>query len=148
MSATYEIDHSIVQCSSVSVLYDICAQCCESCVDSTKTDVRRIARNFHKKSVNLQYNTLGCLDDGTNESPTKPLMFQVLFFFHNFLQNSLQKLFQFIFLFFYKFTKIKIKSFECPKSIRNYEKNNAWNIRHLVDESFGPSTQRIILQID
>ena len=36
-----------------------------------------------------------------------------LFFFHNFLQNSLQKSFQFI---LYNFTKIKIKSFECPKS--------------------------------
>ena len=45
-----------------------------------------------------------------------------IIFFHNFLQNSLQKSFQFIFLFFYNFTKIKIKSFECPKSIRNYEK--------------------------
>ena len=33
------------------------------------------------KSVNLQYNTLGCLDHGTNESSTKRLMFQVLFFF-------------------------------------------------------------------
>ena len=27
------------------------------------------------------------------------------------------------------------------------KKNNAWNIRHLVDESFVPSTQRIILKI-
>ena len=57
-----------------------------------------------------------------------------IFFFHNFLQNSLQKSFQFIFLFFHKFTKIKIKSFECPKSIRNYEKkimlgtSDAWSI--------------------
>ena len=33
-----------------------------------------------------------------------------------------KKSFQFIFLFFYNFTKIKIKSFKCPKSIRNYEK--------------------------
>ena len=57
--------------------------------------------------------------------------------------NSLQKSFQFIFLFFYNFTKIKIKRFECPKSIRNYEKKkNTWNIRRLVNESFGPSTQR------
>ena len=33
--------------------------------------------------------------------------------------------------------KIKIKSFECPKSIRNNEKiNNAWNIRRLVNEYF------------
>ena len=33
------------------------------------------------KSVNLQYITLGCLDDETNESSTKGLMFQVLFSF-------------------------------------------------------------------
>ena len=32
------------------------------------------------KSVNLQLNTLGRLDDGTNESSTKRLMFHVLFF--------------------------------------------------------------------
>ena len=31
------------------------------------------------KSVNLQYDTLGCLDYGTNESSTKSLMFQVGF---------------------------------------------------------------------
>ena len=53
------------------------------------------------KSVNLQYNTMGRLEDGTNESLIKRLMFQVLFFFHDFLQNSLQKSFQFIFLFFF-----------------------------------------------
>ena len=34
-----------------------------------------------KKSVNLQYNTLGRLDHGTNESSTKRLIFQVSFFF-------------------------------------------------------------------
>ena len=34
----------------------------------------------HIKSVNLQYIMLGCLDDATNESSTKSLMFQVLFF--------------------------------------------------------------------
>ena len=33
------------------------------------------------KSVNLQYITLGCLDNGTNESLTKRLMFQLLFLF-------------------------------------------------------------------
>ena len=36
--------------------------------------------------------------NGTIVSLTKRLMFQVLFFFHNFLQNSLQKSFQFNFL--------------------------------------------------
>ena len=37
---------------------------------------------------------------------------------------------------------MKIKSFECPKSIRNYEKKNTWNVRRLVDESFVTSAQR------
>ena len=45
------------------------------------------------KSVNLQYNTLVRWDDGPNESSTKRLIFQALFFFHHFLQNSLQKSF-------------------------------------------------------
>ena len=40
-----------------------------------------------------------------------------IIFFHDFLQNSLQKFFQFIVIFFIcNYTKIKIKSFECPKS--------------------------------
>ena len=43
---------------------------------------------------------------------------------------------------------MKIKSFECPKSMKNHGKNNAWNIRRLVDESFVPANQRIILKID
>jgi hypothetical protein len=56
-----------------------------------------------------------------------------IIFFHSFLQTSLQKLFIFIFLFSYDFTKIKIKSFEYPKSIRNYEKkmlgtSDAWSM--------------------
>ena len=53
------------------------------------------------KSDNLQYNTLVRWVAGTNDSLTKCLMFQVLFFCNNFLQNSLQKWFQFIFLFFH-----------------------------------------------
>ena len=65
-----------------------------------------------------------------------------IIFFHDFLQNSLQKSFQFIFLFFYKITKIKIKSFECPKSIKSIEKNNTWNIWLLVDDSFVPSSKQ------
>ena len=58
-------------------------------------------------------------------------------FFFNFLLNSLQKSFH---LFSYNFLKVKVKSFECLKSIRNYEKNNAWSIRGLVDESFVPAS--------
>ena len=69
------------------------------------------------KSDNLKYDTLVRWFAGTNDSSRKRLMFQE-FFFNNFL-------FQFIFLSFYKLKKIKAKSFECPKSI----KNNAWNIR-------------------
>ena len=38
---------------------------------------------------------------------------------------------------------MKIKSFECPKSIGNYEKKKKnWNIKRLVDGSFVPSAQR------
>ena len=37
---------------------------------------------------------------------------------------------------------MNLKSFECPKSIRNYEKNNAWNIRHLVAWSQGQTNQQ------
>ena len=44
-----------------------------------------------KKSVNLQYNTPVRWDDGPNESSTMHLIFQLLLFFHHFLQNSLQK---------------------------------------------------------
>ena len=58
----------------------------------------KVVYSIYLKSVNLQYNTLGRLDDGTNKSSTKRLMFPV-FFFHDFLQNSLQKSFQFTFLF-------------------------------------------------
>ena len=52
-----------------------------------------------QKSDNLQYNMLGGRVAGTNYSSTKRLMFQVLFFSHYFLQNSLQTSFQF-FLYF------------------------------------------------
>ena len=68
------------------------------------------------KSDKLQYNTLGSWVDRMIVSLTKRLMFQVLYFFYNFLQNYLQKSFQFIILFFHNFTKMKITSFECPKS--------------------------------
>jgi hypothetical protein len=61
-----------------------------SLMDSGDPTLREVACNFSRhptlslvlylKSVNLQYNTLGCLDDGTNESSTKHLTFQVFFF--------------------------------------------------------------------
>ena len=37
---------------------------------------------------------------------------------------------------------MKIKSFEFPKSIKSIKKNNAWNIRLLVDDSFVPSSKQ------
>ena len=70
------------------------------------------------KSVNLQYNTLGRLDDGTNELSTKCLLFQVLFFFMISCKNP----FNLFSYFFYKITKIKMRSFECPKSIKSVKK--------------------------
>ena len=50
-----------------------------------------------------------------------------------------------LFYFFYKITKIKIKNFECPKSIKSINKNNTWNIRLLVDDSCVPSSNQPIV---
>ena len=92
---------------------------------------------------------LGCLDDGTNELSTKRLIIQVLFFF---LQNSLQNSFKKP---FHEITKIRIKSFGCPKSwrsvpietsmpkpIKSIKENKTWNIRPLVDDSFVSSSKQ------
>ena len=69
---------------------------------------------FHPllKSDNLQYNTLVCWADGTNNSSNKCLMFQVLFFFIKSCKILCKNPFN---LFFYKITKLKIKSFDCPQ---------------------------------
>ena len=91
---------------------------------------------FILKSENLQYNTLVRWDERLiNQASDVPS----IIFFHNFFQKKKKKSFQFIFWSFYSFTKMKTKSFE---SIRNYEKNNAWNIRCLADKSFIPGNQR------
>ena len=78
---------------------------------------------YHARlSVNLQYNVLGCLDDATNESSTKRLIFQLLFLFMISCKILCKNPFNlFSYFFFYKITKIKLKCFECPKSM-NYEK--------------------------
>ena len=47
--------------------------------------------NEDLKSVNLQHNTLGCLDDGTNQSSTKRLMFQLCIIFFMISCNILCK---------------------------------------------------------
>ena len=59
------------------------------------------------------------------------------YFFQNFLQNSLQNSFRFI---YFHFFVVKIKSFECPNSLRNYE--NDWNIKRLVAGLFVKTNQR------
>ena len=58
---------------------------------------KRYQLTFHSenpelKSVNLQYITLGCWADGTNESSTKRLIFQVWLFFSPFLVKCFAKI--------------------------------------------------------
>ena len=65
------------------------------------------------------------------------------YFFHDFLQNSLQKYFQSICLFFLKNTKIKVKSFKCPKSIKSLKKIilgtlDAWSTIRLSNRPSDP----------
>ena len=65
-----------------------------------------------------------------------------IIFFYDFLKNSLQKSFQFIFLFFYKITKIK--SFECPKSIKSIKEiilgtSDAWSTIRLSNRPSNPA---------
>ena len=74
---------------------------------------------------------LGHSDDGTNESSTKRLMLQVLSFF----MISCRIL---------KNTKIKVKSFECPKSIKSLKKiilgtSAAWSTIHLSNPPSDPA---------
>jgi hypothetical protein len=69
------------------------------------------------------------------------LMFQVFFFMisSKILCKNPFNLFSY---FFYKITKMKAKSFECPKAIKRIKKNNTWNIRLLGDDSFVPSSKQ------
>ena len=79
---------------------------------------------------------------GTNDSSTKRLMFQVLSFFSQFLAKFFAKIVSiYLFIFFFqKFTKIRIKSFECLKSIKNYRKkmlgtSDTWSTNHLSQQT-------------
>ena len=69
-------------------------------------------------------------------------------FFSWFLAKFFAKILSIYFLIFYKITKIKIKNFECPRSIRNYEKKNTWNVKRLVDDSFVPLAQQTSYILD
>ena len=92
-----------------------------SCPEYNVTRIPFCLRCYHK-SVNLQYITLVCLDDGTNESLNERLMFQVSFFYMISCKILCKNPFNLFSHFFYKITKIKIKSFECPKSIKSWKK--------------------------
>ena len=61
-------------------------------------------------TVNLQYITLGCLDDGTNKSSTKSLMFQILFFYTFYRLRAL-KTFYLYFCNFIKKSENRLKGF-------------------------------------
>ena len=78
---------------------------------------------------------------------TKRLMFQVLFFFI-ISCKVFAKIRSIYFLIFSNFTKIKIKSFECPSQqptvLFSIYQNNTWTITRLVDETIDPVTQCII----
>ena len=93
-----------------------------------------LKKERQQKSDNLQYNTLVCWFARTNDSSTKRLMFQALFFIHNFLKNSLQKSFHFFLIHLQKWKQRVL-------SALSLKKKNGWNIRCLVDEPFVPSTQ-------
>ena len=83
------------------------------------------------KSVNLQYITLGCLDDGTNKSSTRSLMFQVLILY-NFIDLVHSKLFISIFVILWKNKKINWKDF-CKEFLQEIMKkiilwtSDAWS---------------------
>ena len=93
------------------------------------------------KSNNLQYNTLVRLADGTNDSSTKRLTFQVFFFIISYRLRALKTLY-FHFCNLIKKIKINWKGF-CKEFCKIlWKNNNTWNIRHLVDNSFVPSAQQ------
>ena len=96
----------------------------------------------NKKSVNLQYITLGCLDNGTNESSIKSLIFQLLFFYTFYRLQALKTLYFYLCNFIKKNKKIIWKDFCKEFCKKSWKKNNTWNIRHLVDESFVPANQQ------
>ena len=86
------------------------------------------------------YYAMGCLDDGTNESSTKSLMFQV-FIFYTFYRLRALKTLYFYFCNFIKNKKINWKDF-CKEFCKKSWKKKYWNIRSLVDDSFVPSSKQ------
>ena len=96
------------------------------------------------KSVNLQYITLGCLDDGTNESSTKSLMFQVLFFYTFYRLRALKTLYFYFCNFIKKNKKINWKDFckeFCKKSWKKIilGTSDAWSTIRLSHRPSDPA---------
>ena len=96
------------------------------------------------KSDNLQYNTLARWVNGTNNSSTKRLMFQSLFFLSiiSYRLRALKTLYFYFCNFIKKNKKIDRKDFCKEFCKKSWKKNNAWNIRRLVDDSFVPSSKQ------
>ena len=97
---------------------------------------QKLSNEYSQNSVNLQYKMLVRLVNGTNDSSTKRLMFQALIFVIKSCKKFCKNPFNLLYTFFYKITKMKIKSFECSKSIRNYETkilgtSDAWSTSRL-----------------
>ena len=96
--------------------------------------ISKVASKIHQSTKHI---TLGCLDDGTTESSTKSLMFFQVFFFL-ILFRDLGKL-KTLYFYFCNFIKKDFCKKICKKSWR---KNNTWNIRCLVYNSFVPSSKQ------
>ena len=104
------------------------------------------------KSDNLQYNMLVRWADGTNDSLTKHLTFQVFFFFHNFLQTQSTQNSLFSFLYFFgKIEKNKLEVF-LQRISQDFMKkkivlgtSDDWSTIRLFH---GPTKQHFIFSID
>ena len=92
-----------------------------------------------QKSDNLLYNTLVHWFALTNGSSTKRLIFQVLFLFK--ISHRLRAL-KTLYFYYKKKTKNNLKRFLQRILHEIMKKNNTWNMRRLVDESFVPATQQ------
>ena len=78
----------------------------------------------HLKSVNLHYITLGFLDDGTNKSSTKSLMFQLLLFYAFYRLRALKTLYFYFCNFIKKNKKINWKDFCKEFCKKSWKRNN------------------------
>ena len=81
----------------------------------TQISCALIASCLDLKSVNLQYNTVGHLDDGTNQASDVPSIIFLMISCKILCKTSFN-----LFSYFFYNTKIKIKSFEGPNSLSKW----------------------------